>query len=476
MNRLIIFLCSLMSFITVSKAQDNGFSLEEIENVGLKVVHINTVDNEEPICNYIEAPKGSMGMSITDATKVPCQIIITQHNDTLYDSGQYEESVSGATIKIVGNTTAYFSVDENKPYKIKLQKKKDLLFRDDEHYADKEWRLLKDAVSLNTIIGLKVSELLNFPWTPAYTPCNVFLNGDYQGCYLLMESVKRNANCRLNVNQQTGYIIERDPYWWNEDTYFTSDFFSINNAYRWTWKYPNEDKVTEEQETYIKQFINQAEQSIIDGNYEAYIDVESFARWVLAQDILGIYDSGGTNLYVTKYDNTPSSLLQMPVLWDFDSNFSMEAGQFSRIHDASYDYYFHNLFNNHNQQLTDTYKTVWNRVRSTLLEDITVFISNFIQSEEGKALHQSSQLNIKRWNYDEFPTLQEFATEAINWFETHLPLLDQRISQLDETSIIHATVDSKAESLYNLYGQRITEKPSMHKGIYIQRGRKYIIK
>lgn len=207
--------------------------------------------------------------------------MIIHKDDVLYDSGDYEKNISGATIKINGNTSAYH---DNKPYKIKLQVKEDLLFRGDNKYKDKEWRLLKDARTLKTIIGLKMNELIGLPWTPAYQPCNVFVNNDYRGCYLLIESVKRNTDCRLNVSKN-GFIVERDPYWWNENTFFSTNYFNPYNYYRWTWKYPDEEDVTEEHVTYIQNYMNQAEESIIDGTYEQYLDVESFASWLLAHEM-----------------------------------------------------------------------------------------------------------------------------------------------------------------------------------------------
>lgn len=102
------------------------FSLENIRKIGLPIVDITTVDGEEPTCEYITHPEGSFGEGITNATKVPCRIVIMNNNDTLYNSDNYEKNVTGATIKINGNTSAYH---DNMPYKINLQTKEDLLFR-----------------------------------------------------------------------------------------------------------------------------------------------------------------------------------------------------------------------------------------------------------------------------------------------------------------------------------------------------------
>lgn len=473
MKRLLLTIgCLCISFITF--AQQDDFSLEAISNIGLKIIQIETVNHEKPTCDLVEAPEGSMGMTVTNTNTVPCKIVITQLNDTLYDSGEYEQSVSGATIKINGNTSAYFSTKDNYPYKLKLQKKKDLLFRNDDQYADKNWRLIKDTYTLNTIIGFKISELLQFPWTPNYTPCNVFINGEYIGCYLLIESVKRNEDCRLDVDKESGYIVERDPYWWNESDYFTTDYFEPYPRYRWTWKYPSKENITPSYESYITNYINQSEQSIKNGTYEKFIDVHSFARWILVHDILGSSDSGGTNIYVTKYDNSPESVLQMPVLWDFDSNFRMEPGQFCKCHNEEKDYYYYHLFNSDNKIFTKVYKQLWNNIKPFLRDSICGYISDYINSKEGKALEKSREIYFKRMEYTETTTMEEDALEAITWFGNHLILLDDEIGKLDETTEIRkVTVDNSNKVIYNLSGIRIK---NIRKGLYIKDKKLYIQK
>jgi hypothetical protein len=65
------------------------------------------------------------------------------------------------------------------------------------------------------------------------------------------------------------------------------------------------------------------EESLVGPQYAERIDVESFARWLLAHDILGTWDSYGSNLFIARYD-TLDSKVRMPVLWDFDTIFRME--------------------------------------------------------------------------------------------------------------------------------------------------------
>jgi hypothetical protein len=471
MKRKLILLIFILFCINEVIAQNTDFSQENIDKIGLKVIHIETENNEEPECEFAEAPEGCMGMTSINAKKVKCRIYITLKGDTLYDSGMFEKNQSGATIKINGNTSAYFAIPGNYPYKIKLQKKADLLNRNNERFDDKEWRLIYDGYTLNTIIGLKISELLQFSWTPAYTPCNVFINGDYRGCYLLIESVKRNKDCRINVDKTSGYIVERDPYWWKENRFFTTNYFASSKGYRWTWKYPDEDDVLPEQEDYITQFINDTEQSILNGTYSNYIDIKSFAKWILAHDILGSKDSGGTNLYVAKYDDTPNSLLEMPVLWDFDSNFRMEPGEFSKCHNNAGDFYFYNLFNNTNNSFTSKYKELWLQIKPTLLSTITQYILSITDSEYGRALESSRMLHYNRWGYTPYETIGELAQEAINWFNNHLDKLDVNINKLADNTSISAIKTKEKYDVYNLLGNKVY-KPK--KGIYIKNKRKII--
>ena len=468
-SRYCICLLLLVCGIFVSQAQTD-FNIDNIRKIGLPVVSITTVNNEEPTCEYVTSPEGSFGEGIANATKVPCRIVILNDNDTLYDSGDYEKDMSGATIKINGNTSAY---SDNKPYKIKLQKKEDLLLRGDSKFKDKEWRLLKDARTLKTIIGLKMNELIGLPWTPAYQPCNVFINNDYRGCYLLIESVKRNTDCRLNVDKKTGFIVERDPYWWNENTYFTTNFFSPHNYYRWTWKYPDEDDVTEEKVTNITNFINEVENSINEGNYEQYIDVNSFASWVLAHDMLGTWDSGGSNLYVMRYDNSPASLLQMANMWDFDTIFKLPKGSFSRIHTGSIDYYYTLLFNNQNKTFVRAYKQKWQEIKHTIPQQIIDYVKAFADSEEGKALQLSREYYTQRWDYD-LETVDENVEEMIQWFEEHIPLLDAAINNIDDDTDIIVPINNNYTKtiIYNLQGEKVN---SPKKGIYIINGKKYVL-
>lgn len=434
----------------------------EVRQAGLHVVEITTVNGEEPQGEIIYSPINPDSYNFKYINKVPCRIVISHQDNILFDSGEYAKNLSGATIRINGNTTALYSDPLNMPYKLKLEKSADLLFRgNDAYYGDKQWRLLKDAVSLNTIVALKLSQLLEMEWTADYIPCNVIINGDYRGCYLLIESVKRNDNCRIQCDQLTGAIVERDPYWWKESTYFPSAWYSEDkeSIYRWTWKYPDEKDLTEYTEQYIENYINLTEESLHLDNYPEYIDILSWAKWVLAHDILGTRDSGGANMYFKKYDDSENTRLSLPCIWDFDSSYEITPGSFSRLHTSSHAY-FSALFSNHNRTFAKAYVDLWNQKKENIITQLKTFLSDFPTTTEAQALDKSRLLYNKRFQY-EYPTVQDDVNHTLQWLNQHIQPLDVAINSIDvpatyiPQTIAADNTDLTTMPCYNLSGIKV---------------------
>ena len=444
----------ILIFFTTYLYSQQAISLDEVRKAGLYVVEIETINNEEPEGLIITKP-GTEGENMTYKNKVPCRIVISLDENILYDSGPYLKNTSGAIIRITGNTSAYFSDPLNMPYRIKLETASDLLCRgNNDVYKDKNWRLLKDAVTLNTIVGLKLSRIMGLEWTAAYVPCNVIINGDYRGCYLLMESMKRNEKCRINCDKKKGYIIEKDPYWWKENLSFSSTWYHDDNVYRWTWKYPDEEDVTEENELYINNYIVSMEESLQQGNYEDYIDISSFTKWILSHDILGTRDSWGSNMYIKKFDESNQSRLELPCLWDFDSSYEITPGTFSKLHIESNEY-FYALMNSSNPSFRNAYVKLWKEKKEEITNTLTAFLNEFKDTEEAKAIDISRKLYNNRWGYY-YGTVKSDVQHTLKWINSHFPLLDQQIQSI-ETNIseINYSHDDKYKQYYNIQGMKI---------------------
>ena len=409
------------SDVTVTVNSTVSKSLSDIIELGLPLIYVETIDHEEPTCEYVTCPPGCMGKSIRNATKVPGRLIVYKRiegvDSVLYDSGDYEEDVSGMTIKIRGNTTAY---DAKKPYKIKLQKKFDLLMGGNNAvYKDKDWLLLRDDF-LTTIAGFKISEMVGMIWVPRCHFVNVVINDSYRGCYLLCESVKRNPDCRLNVDKNTGFIFECDPYWWNEDVYVYGE---RNPSYNYTFKYPDSEDITEEQLVYMQNLVNVYEASLKKPNYPDLIDVRSFAAWCLVHDISGTKDSGGSNRYYTKYDTTAASKIVMPLAWDFDM-----AEHVTSTWSKSHTSHMTNLFNNTNRAFVGEFVDIWYGIRNTMVQEITDYMTEFGQSEEGIALNASYSLN--KQVYGSYLSVSSNVNSRKSWYNSRFSWLDNAIMAL----------------------------------------------
>ncbi len=452
----------LLMIATATRA-DGVISLQQITDINLTVVEIETINGEMPVYEGAIPPEGVKGYAIKNATRVPGRLRILRGKEVLYDSGDYLEDVSGMTIRIRGNTTAWA---KKKPYKIKLQKKADLLLRgDNEKYSDKDWLLILDE-SLSAKTGFKLNELAGMQWTPAYQYVNLILNGEYKGLYMLCESVKRNKSCRLDVDK-SGYIFEYDAYWWNEKVYVES---TLNrHPMHYTFKYPDDDDITEGKINYFTKMIHKVESSLEDGSYANYIDVNSFVTWILAHDILGNMDAGGANYYLTKYDDTDQTKVAFALLWDFDMIFVCK-DDWSSTHDYRW-FYYDKLFQN--QDFIQAYIAKWQELSPTIFDQLFSYLEDYAVSDEAPAFDQSVELDNQLWNQDR-RTASERTQGIISWLTHRKAWMDRAVEAMAESvsGIQTITINPHADdTIYNLQGQRVARP---QKGVYLRNGKKFI--
>ena len=395
---------------------------------GLPIVKINTVNEEEPSAEYAYAADGAYGRGITNATKVPASMqIIDSCGNLVYESGEYVKKVSGLTIKLRGNTSAY--VIGKSSYKLKLQKKADLLAslnsRSGESFQDKEWILHKATSTLDTYIGFAVCDIAGVPWTPKFSFVNVFINNDYRGLFMLMEAINRNGS-RVDVSED-GYIIERDAYWWNESVKFTT----LNYGQKFTFKYPDDDDITEEQLSYIDGYMNTLESHIADGSYDDYIDIESFARWLLVHDFLGSWDAAGSNIFISKYDATEKTKLRMLTNWDFDSNF-MQEGAWSLQHMEDR-IYMASMFKSSNRAFANMYKSLYDSLAPILWNALETKL-NELNDALGEQIDLARYSEMVRWNMSKCVFVESEFYAVKKWFVSRGEWLKNAIENMHAIS------------------------------------------
>ena len=427
----VLYLLLLFLFPCVCFAQ----TLEEALGYGLPVIVVNTENGEEPTAERVVAPEGCLGKSIINATKVPGRLKIYYPGNTetpVFDSGEYEKDKSGMTIKLHGNTSA---LRTKNPFKIKLQKKADLLMRGNTTCSDRDWVLLRPTGGIQqscpivSMVGYKVTEILHVAeWVPACMNVNLIVNGDYRGFYQLTETVKRNEKCRINVDESKGYISEIDPYWWNEEVSVGSSILNKNNFYRFTFKYPDSDDITDEELETFRDYLDKLDASLIKGTYPLYIDVESCSRWLLAHQLLGTEDAAGSNIFIIRRDN--QSKLQMGTLWDFDSSFRIQ-GRFTSV--LSSHYFKNMLYDSPNKMLAREMIRIWTSERERILSEIEAFYESLAGSEQAQTIDKSTESDFERWHKNALDDMETTIQKLRSWFPAKAEDLDSLMQTLYTT-------------------------------------------
>jgi hypothetical protein len=248
---------------------------------------------------------------------------ITGATYTLYDSEQQlqnGQSLKGNTdIKGRGNTT--WELFPKKPYALKLAKNGQNALQG--LPAHRRWALLAnyaDKSLLRNAVAFAIGQLFDgLQWTPHGAHAVLFLNGEYQGLYQLVEQVKIDAN-RVPVastiskkNPDGGYLLEVDTRY---DEIF---HFTTTHGVPVCCSDPDED--LEDVIDRIKADVQRAEDALyaptfrdpVTG-YRNYFDVGSCVDYYLVNEIIKNPDTD----YMFFYYNPTAGKYFMGPLWDFD--------------------------------------------------------------------------------------------------------------------------------------------------------------
>ena len=229
--------------------------------------------------------------------------------------------------------------------------------------ADNDWVLLAPYNDVSMMRDAFAFDMWNNMghWAPRTRYCEVVMNGKYIGVYTLCEKIKRGKN-RVDIAKLTpkdttdlditgGYIVRVDPPDEGEKS-FTSDVPGIMNTnvgggmfggmggfggfggmggratVTWTIFYPKANKLTDQQQKYISNYVKTVEKVIqsddfadpVNG-YAKYIDVESFVDYFIHTELSLNADGLKRSTYFYKdkqnADGTGGKLHAGPV-WDYN--------------------------------------------------------------------------------------------------------------------------------------------------------------
>ena len=355
-----------------------------------------------------EKPRGVVGATITDNEYLECEMMMTRNGVKIANSR--------AKFRVRGNTSAKLP---NKPYKLELYSAADLLELGNA-YADKEWVLLNTLNNFKTYFSTELANIFKVEWQPRIRFVNLMLNDEWQGCYILSESVKRSAK-RINISH-SGYIFEYDPYFWKPNTtYFKTTH--THKAYGYTFKYPKKSNLSQYDIGKLKQHLQEFEDLLEnkDERYTEYIDMDSFTTWILFHDLIGSIDGAGSNMYFYKYDfdfeNPKSSKIKRGPLWDFSGAFKV-TDDWSKVH-------YHANFLKQLFQIPSfrkAYKDKFYSFKNKIVPKLKLESAKF-RKNQGKAIQESWNLHAARWNIptkkvgDDIKEKLDFLSNRIQWID-----------------------------------------------------------
>lgn len=195
-------------------------------------------------------------------------------------------------------------------------------------YSDKT--LMRDALTYY-LAGSFMS------YAPKTRFCELVLNGQYQGVYVLTENIKRK---RLGISKTEpttttgdeltgGYIIKIDKTTGEIGGYslgFSSQYPNSNGRYTsFIYDYPEPQNINAEQSNYIKTLVREFETVLKSDKYASdtegyakYFDVQSLIDFLIINEVTRNVDGYRLSTYFHKDRNSINPKFKMGPVWDFN--------------------------------------------------------------------------------------------------------------------------------------------------------------
>lgn len=293
------------------------------------------------------------------------------------------------------------------------------------------------------------------------------LNGDYQGVYIMMEKIKRDANridiASLKTTDNSGdaitggYILKIDKNTGTPNAYWKSPHAGNHNMeINVMVEYPKKESLTDAQYNYIKNHFTAFEDALKSPNfkdptngYAKYIDVDSFIDYFLLTELTYNIDAFRLSIFFYKDRDSRNPKIKMGAPWDYDhaygnANFcrGWETNhwaydfirEFCPSEDKQAPFWWARLLED--RDFCIKVRDRWQQLRQNQWTNNNI---NAFVDQNVTLLNESQTRNFQRWpilgewiwpNYYYGNTYQEEINWFKNWTEQRLNWLDANISQV----------------------------------------------
>lgn len=242
----------------------------------------------------------------------------------VFGSGEYE-----GTGQVKGRGNSSWSYDK-KPYSIKLDSKASWL----DIPKTKKYAVIpsyNDGSLMRNYITYKgFAELVGIGYVPKCEFVDVYLNGQYNGVYLLTERIDIEKS-KVDIveadadNMSGGYLIEKDvngrvdfdsdlwfscPYWANQ----AKDYFVLKAPE------PDDPVLSRQMRDYLQSHMQRVHDAIMGESGEDwhdYVDISSWVDFIIVQEIAKNID-GPMKTSCWMYKDRGDDHIYMTAPWDFD--------------------------------------------------------------------------------------------------------------------------------------------------------------
>lgn len=234
----------------------------------------------------------------------------------LNSTGDYEMKDKTVSIRLRGNSSLHL---EKSSYKLKFEKKQNLLNLG--KGSGKTWGLIANYYDVSLLRNWTTYQFANslsgIPYSPDCRSIELYVNGEYEGVYLLCEMVNVNKN-RIDIVEEADEI-EQNGYLLEMTRYTSEDSFSVDTeSYDIKSSLSETTLIQEKQKEYIREYLEECILSLKSNNKEKalkYINIDSLIDIYIVNEIVKNVDTGWDSFYM--YKDAGGKLCFGPV-WDFD--------------------------------------------------------------------------------------------------------------------------------------------------------------
>lgn len=450
-----------------SKTQSDGFVLYYISWAELRIQEYHE-SQEEPhiitpaVYSYEMLPYGNdykvhvhwLSDELTDVSRID----IWTDNGRMPDHNKSSKAADkkmwqGATFKLTGNglyedmeetilikgrgNSSWAGTTGKSPYNIKFSEKQKPFGLT----GGKNWVLLANRQTnsmLTNAIGHKAARLVDATAAHHIIPIDLYINDDYRGSYNFTEKVGISNNS-VDIDENTGVLIELDSYF--DETYrFNSA--PLNQPINIKAPDLTEEPFVSEASAYFAEYRNDFNafcKAIYDNSgYEYMMDVESFARFLMVNDLILNYEiDHPKSTYVFKEEvGNPDSKYYFGPIWDLDWGYGYEdAGSYYLSGAKSSIFaktgggwvgtnFFKPLLQNSDIVKKEYYRVWYNFAYNGGLEELLDYIQDYYDYAA-----PSLKKNASRWgdgsNYEAtLPNARKWLTDRTNYIMEHIQAYD----------------------------------------------------